>query len=85
MLTAFLFAADSRTGSGGSRFFRSTDSTGKVRWRSPLRPHSAVAYERDHFVALVGGAGLRVQWLSPGFFPGDVESLSGQDVVILGH
>ena len=85
VLTAFLFATDSRTGSGRSRFFRSTDSTGKVRWRSPLRPQSAVAYERDDFVALVEGAGLRVQWLSPGFFPGDVESLSGQDVVILGH
>lgn len=85
VLTAFLFASGSRTDSGRSRFFRSTDSTGKVRWRSPLRPRSAVAYERDYFFALVERAGLRVQWLSPGFFPGDGDSLSGQDVVILGH
>jgi SAM-dependent methyltransferase len=85
VLTAFLFASGSRTGSGWSRFFRSTDSTGKVRWRSPLRPSSAVAYERDYFFALVERAGLRVQWLSAGFFPGDSDSLSGQDVLILGH
>jgi SAM-dependent methyltransferase len=85
VLTAFLFDRESRTGSGRSRFFRSAGSTGSVRWRSPLRPQSAVAYERDYFFALVEGAGLRVQWLSPGFFPGDAESLAAQDVLILGH
>lgn len=85
MLTAFLFTPDSRTGAGRSRFFACADATGRARWRSPLRPQSAVAYERDFFFALVREAGLRVQLLSAGFFPGDAESLAGQDVVFLGH
>jgi SAM-dependent methyltransferase len=85
VVTIFLFAWGSRTDRGGSRFFRSSDTAGRVRWRSRLRPSSAVAYERGYFYAMVGDAGLRVQYLSSGFFPGDTESLSGQDVVILGH
>jgi SAM-dependent methyltransferase len=85
VVTAFLFAPDSRTGTGHSRFFRGADPTGRVRSRSRLRPQAAVAYERDYFFELVTNAGLRVQWLSPGFFPGDGDCLSGQDVLLLGH
>lgn len=85
MITAFLFAADSRTGKGRSRYFNGADPAGLYRWRSQLRPQSAVAYERDCFERMVKDAGLRVQWMSPGFFPGDAESLDGQDVLILGH
>lgn len=85
MVTGFLFAADSRTGRGRSRYFSCTDSVGRFRWRSQLRPQSAVAYERGWFERMVKEAGLRVQWLSPGFFPGDAASIAGQDVLILGH
>jgi SAM-dependent methyltransferase len=85
IVTVFLFAPDSRTGAGKSRFFRGSEPTGRVRWRSRFRPQSAVAYERDYFFGLVERAGLRVQWMSPGYFPGDADSLSAQDVLILGH
>jgi SAM-dependent methyltransferase len=85
IVTAFLFERGSRTDSGASRLFRSADSTGRVRWRSRLRPHSAVAYERDDFFKRIERAGLRVQWLSPGYFPGDSATPTGQDVLILGH
>jgi SAM-dependent methyltransferase len=85
IVTAFLFERGSRTDSGGSRLFRSADNTGKVRWRSRLRPHSAVAYERGDFFARIDQAGLRVQWLSPGYLPGDSATPTGQDVLILGH
>lgn len=85
IVTAFLFERGSRTDSGDSRLFRSADPTGRVRWRSQLRPHSAVAYERDDFFKRIEQAGLRVQWLSPGYFPGDASTPTGQDVLILGH
>jgi SAM-dependent methyltransferase len=85
IVTAFLFEKGSRTDSGDSRYFRCADSTGRVRWRSRLRPHSAVAYERGNFFERIERAGLRVQWLSPGYLPGDVEVPTGQDVLILGH
>jgi SAM-dependent methyltransferase len=85
VVTGFLFAADGRTGMGRSRYFTCADPAGRYRWRSPLRPRSAVAYERGWFERMVEEAGLRVQWLSPGFFPGDAESVIGQDVLILGQ
>jgi hypothetical protein len=33
---------------------------------------------------MVQAAGLRVQWTSPGYFPGG-ERLTGQDTLLLGH
>jgi ubiquinone/menaquinone biosynthesis C-methylase UbiE len=85
VLTAFLFAPGSRTAAGESRFFRCADESGRFRWRSGARPRSAVAYERSYFYELVEKSGLRVQWVSPGFFPGDAQRLTGQDVLVLGH
>ncbi len=85
VLTAFLFRPESRTGKGDSRVFRRADEAGRVRWRSRLRPESAMAYERSFFFELVESASLRVQWLSPGFYPGDGDRLVAQDVLILGH
>jgi SAM-dependent methyltransferase len=56
---------------------------GRVRWRSWLRPSSAVVYERSRFFELVEESGLRVQWMSAGYFPG-AERLKGQDTLLLG-
>jgi len=84
-ITAFLFESGSRTATGRSRIFRCADETGRLRWRSQLRPRAAVAYEKGYFYELVEQAGLRVQWLSAGFFPGETDRLTGQDVLLLGH
>jgi SAM-dependent methyltransferase len=85
LLTALLFAPGSRTAMGRSRLFRGGDDSGLVRWRSDMRARSAVAYERGHFETLIRRAGLRMQWLSAGFFPGEAESLAAQEVLVIGH
>jgi hypothetical protein len=54
-----------------------------MRWRVRARPTAAVAYERSGFEGLVRAAGLRVQWMSPGYFPGS-ERVTGQDTLLLG-
>jgi SAM-dependent methyltransferase len=85
LLTALLFGPGSRTAIGRSRLFQGGEESGLVRWRSDLRPQSAVAYERGYFEEFVRRAGLTVQWLSTGFFPGDAESLAAQEVLVIGH
>jgi SAM-dependent methyltransferase len=83
LVTAFLFARGSRTDRGASPIFAFGDDRGLVRWRWKARPESAVAYERDHFLGLVSEAGLRVEWLCQGFWPGDATHYTGQDILIL--
>jgi len=85
IVTAFLFESGSRTDAGRSRVFRCTDETGRMRWRSRLQPRAAIAYEKDYFYELAEQAGLRVQWLCAGFFPGETNRLTGQDILLLGH
>ncbi|MGH9316513.1 MAG: methyltransferase domain-containing protein [Thermoanaerobaculia bacterium] len=85
VVTAFLFDKGSRVGTGSSRVFRWSDETGRMRWRSRLRPEAALAYERTYFFDLLEARGLRVQWFCPGFFPGNADRLIAQDVLILGH
>ena len=83
LVTAFLFARGSRTDRGASPIFAFGDDRGLVRWRWKARPESAVAYERDHFLGLVAEAGLRVESLCQGFWPGDATRYTGQDILIL--
>lgn len=81
IVTAFLFDRDEVAFPGVQRAF--PFGNGGFRWRSRLRPTSAVAYERSRFFEMVGGSGLRVQWMSAGYYPGG-ERLTGQDVLLLG-
>lgn len=85
LITAFLFERDGETGLGRIPFFPFADGSSSVRWRFKARPHAAVAFERSHFVAMVEDAGLRVQWLCPGFWPGREGTPRGQDILLLGH
>jgi SAM-dependent methyltransferase len=84
VLTAFLFDRCAPQAGPARRAFPFADSSGNVRWRSRLRPTAAVAYDRIFFESLVAEAGIRVQWVSPGYFPGGPR-LTGQDIVLLGH
>ena len=84
LVTAFLFEKREPALSAVRRSFPWSGPSESVRWRRQLRPVSAVAYERAFFERMVEAAGLRVHWLSPGFFPGS-EKLLGQDAVFLGH
>jgi ubiquinone/menaquinone biosynthesis C-methylase UbiE len=85
VVTAFLFARGSRTDRGVSPIFAFGDREGLVRWRWRARPESAVAYERDHFVEMIRDAGLRLIWLCEGFWPGDSNHFTGQDILLVGH
>jgi SAM-dependent methyltransferase len=82
IVTAFLFDRQNPEFAGVTRVF--PFGGGPVRWRSGLRPASAVAYERDRFYDMVVESGLRVQWMSAGYFPG-ADRLTGQDILLLGH
>jgi SAM-dependent methyltransferase len=90
LVTAFLFDPSDPAMYGVRREFpyEDTDSTAArgspVRFKSRLRPTAAVAYSRDAFEALVEQAGLRVQWLRPGYYPGGTP-VTGQDTLLLGH
>jgi SAM-dependent methyltransferase len=84
VVTAFLFDASAPERELVRRAFPFGDRDGLVRWRLRGRPTAAVAYERSLFERMVGAAGLRVQWMSPGYFPGK-ERLTGQDTLLLGH
>jgi hypothetical protein len=81
IVTAFLFDRASDEFAKVTLAFPFGD--GRVRWRSRLRPTSAVAHERSHFFEMASGSGLRVQWMSAGYFPGAAR-LKGQDILLLG-
>lgn len=82
LLTAFLFAGGAveppafphprRAGAGAP-----------VRWRLPIRPRAAVAYERARFEELITEAGLTMTILIAGFWPGTDRPPQGQDLLVL--
>ena len=80
VVTAFLFAAGN---SAAATAFPYLLAEGP-RVRSPARPTAAVAWEKSRFVEMIAGAGLSLQWHSPGYYPGR-EFLTAQDVLLLGH
>jgi SAM-dependent methyltransferase len=80
VVTAFLF--DPAHSDEVSRAFPRGD--GAVRWRSGLRPEAGVAYELSRFQAMTVEAGLRIVWMSRGYFPGAARA-TGQDVLLLGY
>lgn len=86
LVTAFLFDESGADMPLVRREFPFADAgaENRVRFRSRLRPTAAVAYSRTEFVALVERAGLRVQWLRPGYYPG-ASPVTGQDTLLLGH
>ena len=84
IVTAFLFDAESPKLALVRRAFPCEDHGGLVRWRLRDRPTAAVAYAKPFIEGMVAGAGLRLQWLSPGYFPG-ADRLEGQDTLLLGH
>ena len=55
-----------------------------LRWRLRSRPSAAVAFGRGLFEEMISAAGLRVIWMSAGYFPGSARP-TGQDTLILGH
>jgi SAM-dependent methyltransferase len=84
LVTAFLFDDAGAAMELVRREFPFADAGGRVRYRSRVRPTAAVAYAREEFVGLIEGAGLRVQWLRPGYYPG-ASPVAGQDTLLLGH
>ena len=84
VITAFLFDRGGPHYDAARRVFPHGSPTGTARWRSASRPTAAVAYDRAIFESFVEAAGLRVQWIYFGYFPGS-DRLTGQDIVILGH
>jgi len=79
VMTAFLFASGAP---GLDRAFPHEISRG-LRVKSRARPASAVAWEKDRFVAMIEQAGLHLQWHSEGYYPGR-ERRDAQDVLLLG-
>ena len=84
-VSAFLFEPGSRADRGLCPWFRHPEPGSPARFRFRHRPQAAVAFERSHFVSLVEKAGLRVQWICPGFLPGNDRLPRGQDLLLLGH
>jgi len=82
VVTAFLF--DPEADGPARAAFPFADASGSLRWRLRSRPTAAVAYAKPRFDALLERAGLRLQWLSPGYYPGRAR-LDGQDTLLLGH
>ncbi len=80
LVTAFLFAPSASTPA-----FPFPDGIAPIRWRVRVRPHSAVAYSRPEFEALVHDAGLRIAEMVPGFWPGAASTPAAQDVLLLSH
>jgi SAM-dependent methyltransferase len=79
VITAFLYEPGA---AGVETAFPHATGDG-LRVKSRARPSAAVAWEKSRFVALIEEAGLRVQWHSPGYYPGQAER-TAQDVLILG-
>lgn len=84
VVTAFLFDPQAPGCDLARRAFPFGDADGRVRWRLRARPAAAVAYARPLFLALIEQAGLRVESMFPGYFPG-AEHVSGQDILVLRH
>lgn len=84
VVTAFLFDPSPPALDGVRRAFPWEDRGGLVRWRVRARPSAAVAYAKPFFETLLASAGLRLAWMSPGWFPGS-ERLTGQDSLLVGH
>ena len=85
VVTAFLYDESGPRLPEVERAFPFSDGrAGALRWRVRSRPSAAVAYGRDLFEAMVSGAGLRVIWMSAGYFPGNAHP-TGQDTLVLGH
>ncbi len=78
LVTAFLFSPDVPTPA-----FPFPASGGPVRWRIDVRPHAAVAYSRPLFEGMVRDAGLAIEAMTPGFWPGDSRRPTGQDILVL--
>ena len=84
LVSAFLFEPGSAADRGLSEWFRHPCPGAPVRFRFRHRPEAAVAYAHSRFLSLVELAGLRVQWLCPGFLPGEDPVPRGQDLLLLG-
>jgi ubiquinone/menaquinone biosynthesis C-methylase UbiE len=78
LLTAFLF--DPARPTPAFAFSRPQSVT---RWRVRARPHAAIAYSRPAFEAMIIAAGLRVDHLLTGFWPGGAAHPTGQDILIV--
>jgi SAM-dependent methyltransferase len=83
LVTAFLFDEDGPAMGPVRREFPFEDPPTRMRHRSRLRPTAAIAYRLADFTGMVEEAGLRVQWMVPGFFPGS-SPVTGQDTLLLG-
>ncbi len=84
VVTAFLFEGGAERRALVRRAFPFASDDGTFRWRLRARPSAAVAYERSAFERIVHEAGLRIQWMSPGYFPGSAH-VTGQDTLLLGR
>ena len=80
VVTAFLFE-ENAPGVGDAFPFAAAEG---ARLKSRARPTAAVAWEKSLFVEMIESAGLHLQWLSQGYYPGR-ERLTAQDVLLLGH
>lgn len=83
VVTAFLYDDGGLRLPDVERAFPYSDGR-PVRWRLRSRPSAAVAFGREFFEAMITAAGLRVIWMSAGYFPGSARP-TGQDTLILGH
>jgi len=84
IVTALLFDGQAPGADLARQAFPFGDAAGHVRWRRSLRPTAAVAYERLFFFAMIEEAGLRVESMTAGYFPG-AERVTGQDILVLRH
>jgi SAM-dependent methyltransferase len=84
VVTAFLYEPSGVAAAEVARAFPIGEQSGRVRWRSPSRPASAVAYAKPLFTEMIESAGLHVQWHRPGYYPGSAHP-AGQDVLLVGH
>ncbi|NJL29267.1 MAG: methyltransferase domain-containing protein [Thermoanaerobaculia bacterium] len=82
LVSAFLF--QTLTDSDPPPLFpHPSDPHSPVRWRLAARPRAAVAYDHAAFTAMIQAAGLEIETLIQGFFPGHKPTLDGQDQLVL--
>jgi len=75
LVTAFLF--------GGNPVPAFPFGDTRFRWRVRSRPAAATAFARPVWEEMLRRARLRIERESPGFYPGDAGTVSGQDVQVL--